>query len=180
MTKPRVDKIAFTAFLLFGGLLFLLLTLPLGRIAQMVPIRVLVPTIALLVLQLALDWRARRNMLLSGRQEPEIRGLAPAKHGANEPLDRPLNILSASGNTGREYQILFLLGLLPALIYLVGFIVSAILIIWFYYRFYLKKSFLISATLSLTATIFFYFLMIILLGMDIRSGLVWSVVFSTY
>ena len=179
MTQPRVDKIAFTALLLFGGLLFLLLTLPLGRIAQMVPIRVLVPTIALLVLQLVLDWRARRNVLLSGRQEPETRGLVPAKHGANEPPDRPLKILSASGNTGREYQILFLLGLLPALIYLVGFIVSAILIIWFYYRFYLKKSFLISAALSITATIFFYFLMIMLMGMDIRSGLVWSVVFST-
>jgi hypothetical protein len=146
----------------------------------MVPIRVLVPTIALLVLQLILDWRARRNMLPSGRQELEIRGLVPAKHGANEPSDRPLKILSASGNTGREYQILFLLGLLPALIYMVGFIVSAVLFIWFYYRLYLKKSFLISATLSLTATIFFYFLMILLLGMDIRSGLVWSVVLSAY
>jgi len=180
MTKLRVDKIAFTAFLLFGGLLFLCLTLPLGRIAQMVPIRVLVPTIALLVLQLVLDWRARRNMLLSGHHEPETRGLVPAKHGANGPPDRPLKILSTSGNTGREYHILFLLVLLPVLIYLVGFIVSAILVIWFYYRFYLKKSFLISAALSLTAMVFFYFLMIVLLGMDIRSGLVWSVVLSAY
>lgn len=178
MTKPGVDKIAFTAFLLFGGLLFLLLTLPLGRIAQMVPIRVLVPTIALLVLQLVLDWRARRNMLLSDRQGPETRGLVAAKHRVNGSPDRRLKILSASRNTGREYQILFLLGLLPALIYLVGFIVAAILIIWFYYRFYLKKSFLISAALSLTATIFFYFLMIMLLGMDIRSGLVWSVMLA--
>ena len=179
MTKPRVDKIAFTAFLLFGGLLFLCFTLPLGRIAQMVPIRVLVPTIALLVLQLFLDWRARRSILLSDRQEPETRDLDAAKHGANELPGRPPRILSASENTGREYHILFLLGLLPVLIYLVGFIVSAILIIWFYYRFYLKKSFLISAALSLTATIFFYFLMIMLMGMNIRSGLFWSVVLST-
>ena len=180
MTKPGVDKIAFTVFLLFCGLLFLRLTLPLGRIAQMVPIRVLVPTITLLVLQLVLDWRARRKMLRSGPQEPETRGLFAAKHGANKPPDRPLKILSASVNTGREQQILFLLGLLPALIYLVGFIVSAILFIWFYYRFYFRKSVLISAALSLTATIFFYFLMIRLLGMDIKSGLVWSVVLSAY
>lgn len=180
MTKLRVDKLAFTALLLFGGLLFLLLTLPLGRIAQMVPIRVLVPTIALLVLQLILDWRARRNMLPSGRQDSETRGLVQAKQGAIEPSDRPLKILGASGNTGREYQILFLLGLLPALIYLVGFIVSAVLFIWFYYRFYFKKSFWISTALSLAATIFFYFLMIMLLGMDIRSGWVWSVVLSAY
>lgn len=180
MTKPRIDKIAFTSFLLFGGLLFLLLTLQLGRIAQMVPIRVLVPTIALLVLQLVLDWRAKRNRLLSGRREPETRRLVAAKHGANGPPDRPLKILSASRNTGREFHILFLLVLLPVLIYIVGFIVSAILIIWLYYRFYLKKSFLISAAISLTATIFFYFLMIMLLGMDIRTGWVWSVVLSAY
>ena len=179
MTKPCVNKIAFTAFLLFGGLLFLCLTLPLGRIAQMVPIRVLVPTIALLVLQLVLDWRARRNMHLSDRREPQTRGHVAAKHGANELPDRPTRILSTPENTVREYHILLLLGLLPVLIYLVGFIVSAILIIWFYYRFYLKKSFLMSAAISLTATIFFYLLMIMLLGMDLRSGLVWSVVLST-
>ena len=179
MTTPRVDKIAFTAFLLFGGLLFLCLTLPLGRIAQMVPIRVLVPTIALLVLQLFLDWRARRSILLSDRQEPATRGHVAAKHGANELPDCPARILSTAENRGREYHILLLLALLPVLIYLVGFIVSAILIIWYYYRCYLKKSFLISAALSLTATIFFYSLMIMLMGMDIRSGLFWSVVLST-
>ena len=157
MTKPRVDKIAFTAFLLLGGLLFLLLTLQLGRIAQMVPIRVLVPTMALLVLQLVLDWRARQNRLRSGHQEPETRGLVAAKQGANEPPDRPHRILSVSGKTGKEYHILFLLGLLPTLIYLFGFIVSAVPFIWFYYRFHFKKSFLISAALSLAATIFFIF-----------------------
>ena len=173
MTKPGIDKIAFTAFLLLCGLLFLRLTLPLGRIAQMVPIRVLVPTIALLVLQLVIDWRARRNMIVSGRRDPETCGLVAAKHRVNGSPDRRLKILNA-----RENHILVLLVLLPVLIYLVGFIVAAILIIWFYYRFYLKKSFLISAALSLSATIFFYFLMIMLLGMDIRSGLVWSVVLS--
>lgn len=180
MTKSRVDKIVFTALLLLGGLLFLLLTLPLGRMAQMVPIRVLVPTIALLVLQLVIDWRARQNMLSPGRQVPETRGLVPDRHWSKEPSDRLLNTSSASGNTGREYQILFLLGLLPALIYLVGFIFSAALFIWFYYRFYFKKSFLVSAALSFGAAIFLYYLMIMLLGMDIRSGLVWSVAVSAY
>jgi VIT1/CCC1 family predicted Fe2+/Mn2+ transporter len=175
MTRPGVDKIAFTAFLLLVGLLFLRLTLPLGRIAQMVPIRVLVPTIALLVLQLVIDWRARRNMLLSDRQEPETRGLVAAQHRVNGSPDRRLKIWNH-----REYHILVLLVLLPVLIYLVGFIVSAILIIWFYYRFYLKKSILISAALSLSATIFFYFLMIMLMGMDIKYGMVWNVVLSAY
>ena len=61
MTKPRIDKIIFSAVLLLTGLLFLIITLPLGRVAQMVPIRVLVPTIALLLLHLVIDWYARGN-----------------------------------------------------------------------------------------------------------------------
>ena len=180
MTKPRVDKLVFTALLLLGGLLFLLLTLPLGRMAQMVPIRVLVPTIALLVLQLVIDWRARRNMISPGRQVSETRGLVPERSWSGEPSDRLLNTSGASGNTGSEYQILFLLGLLPALIYLFGFIFSAALFIWFYYRFYCKMSFLFSTALSLGAAIFLYFITIMLLGMDIGSGLVWSVAVSAY
>ncbi|MBL0712270.1 MAG: hypothetical protein JJV98_01100 [Desulfosarcina sp.] len=175
MTRPSADQIAFSALLLLGGLLFFRLTLPLGRMAQMVPIRVLVPTIALLVLQLVLDGRARRNTPSPDHKMPESHGLVPDGHRSEGPSDRRLNTSSASGNTVREYQIIFLLGFLPALIYLIGFVFSAALFIWFYYRVYFKKKFLVSASLSLCAALFLYVVMILLLGMDMGAGLIWRV-----
>lgn len=180
MTKSRVEKILFTALLLLCCLLFLFLTLPLGKMAKMVPIRVLVPTIVLLLLQLVRDWRAKQNILPTFRQVPKTHGIVPKKQLYRKPSERQLNISGASGNTGREYHILFLLVLIPALVYLFGFLFSAVLFICFYYRFCCKKSFWFSAAVSLGVAIFLYFAVIMFLGIDIKSGLIWSVITSIY
>jgi hypothetical protein len=178
MTKPRIDKIIFSAVLLLTGLLFLIITLPLGRVAQMVPIRVLVPTIALLLLQLVIDWYARGNhRALDIRAHKKACDLPDRDLYKSSPVSRS-NSATATGNAIKEYPILILLGLLPLFIFLIGFILSAALFIWLYYQFYFKKPFLFSAALSLGAAIFLYVLLVLVLGMDIRSGLVWNLAAS--
>ena len=178
MTRSRIDRIIFSAVLLLAGLLFLFLTLPLGRMAQMVPIRVLMPTIGLLLLQLVIDWRARVN-------EPSVairRGRNPNaivdRHRDKTPSDRRSNRSAGTPKEIKEYPILLLLGGLPVSIYLVGFILAATLFVWFYYRFYFKKSLWFSAFLALGAAICLYVLLVLLLGMDIRSGLIWNMAAS--
>jgi hypothetical protein len=174
MTKSPIDKIIFSAMLLLAGLVFFSLTLPLGRMAQMVPIRVLVPTIALLLVQLVIDWKVREKEPSGdgrgGRQSNPFLG----RHHDQTSSDPRSNPSAAAERKVREYPILLLLGVLPVSIYLVGFILSATLFIWFYYRFYFKKSLLLSASLSLGAAIILYALLVLLLGMDIRSGLIWN------
>lgn len=174
MTKLRIDKIIFTVLLLLAGLLFLILTLPLGRVAQVVPIRVLVPTVALLMLQLVIDWSARGNdhaWDIPGLRNP---GGLPDGHLDKTSSDIDAKPSTATKKKVKEYPILILLGLLPLLIYLVGFILSATLFIWLYFQYYFKKPFLFSASLSLGAAIFLYVLLVLFLGMDIRSGLFWD------
>jgi hypothetical protein len=178
MTKPRIDKIIFSALLLLAGLLFLILTLPLGRVAQMVPIRVLVPTIVLLLLQLAIDWYARGKDHALGLRAHNKAGGLPDREVYKLPPDPRSIPLAATGNAVKEFSILILIGFLPLLIYLTGFILAATLFIWLYYQFLFKKPFLFSATLSLGVAFFFYVLLVLLLGMDIRSGLVWSLAAS--
>jgi hypothetical protein len=165
VTKPRIDKVVFSAVLLLVGLLFLILTIPLGRMAQWVPIRVLVPTIVLLMLQLRIDWHARVP------REPDVQ--PDDLFGTISPTSRP-NLSGTIGKKDKASPVLFLLVLLPVSIYLIGFILSATLFVWLYYRIYSKKPFLISASLSFGAAIFLYLLLVLFLGMDWQAGLLWN------
>jgi hypothetical protein len=173
-SKYRIDKVIFSAVLLLIGLLFLILTMPLGRMAQWVPIRVLLPTIVLLLLQLRIDWHARGKRHASdvrGRPGPDA--LRDGHFGKTSPASWS-NLSGAMGKEVKAYPILLLLVFLPVSIYLMGFILSATLFVWLYYRLYFKKPFLISASLSFGAAIFLYLLLVLLLGMDLQAGLIWN------
>lgn len=164
-SKYRIDKVIFAAVLLLIGLLFLILTMPLGRMAQWVPIRVLLPTITLLLLQLRIDWHARVS--------PEPDALRDDHFGKTSPASRS-NLSGTMGKEVKAYPILLLLVFLPVSIFLIGFILSATLFVWLYYRLYFKKPLLISASLSFGAAIFLYLLLVLLLGMDLQAGLIWN------
>jgi hypothetical protein len=139
VTKPRTDKVVFSA--------------------------VLVPTIVLLMLQLHIDWNARLPPDRDARPDDPF--------GTTSPTSRS-NLSGGMGKKEKAYPVLLLLVLLPVSIYLIGFILSATLFIWLYYRFYTKKPFLISASLSFGAAIFLYLLLVLFLGMDWQAGLLWN------
>ena len=169
MTGQQTGKIIFTFLLLLAALLLLFLTLPLGRMAQLVPIRVVVPTAGLLLFQLSIE--------LYGRNGKRSRAARQSKKAASVSS---IDSSAVPRRPIKEYLVLGMIAFLPALIYLLGFILSATLFIWLYYQFYFRKSFMVSACLSLGAAVFLYFLLVLLLGMDIRSGIIWSLSASAF
>ncbi len=178
MRQERFQRIVFAALLLFVGLLFGGLTLPLGRMAQLVPMRVLVPTIALLVIQLCIEWRDREHPRAAKGRVPQTIGPLRDQSFHRAPTGHRDNLSAAVRYDFKEYPTLLLLGFLPVLIFLFGFTVSATLFIWLYFRLYFKKPFLFSTFLSLGAAVFLYILLSLLLGMELRSGFLWQMVAS--
>jgi hypothetical protein len=168
LTVKHAGKITFTSLLLLIGLLFLFLTLPLGRMAQLVPFRVVIPTVGLLLFQLTIELYDRKNKHLK----------APLQSYRVPPVGS--SDLSEDPGQVQEYLILGMIAFLPVLIYLVGFILSATLFIWLYYRFFFRKPFILTASLSLGTAAFLYFLLVLLLGMDINSGIIWSLSTSAF
>ena len=134
----------------------------------MVPVRVVIPTVGLLLLQLVIECHERAGGARAAARPGRI-----ANPQSRKAETAGLSDSSAGPSQVKEYGILGMIALLPVLIYLFGFILSAALYIWMYYRYYFRQPFVLSAALTAGTAAFFYVLFVLLLGSDIGYGVVW-------
>ncbi len=157
-------RAAFTLSLLCFVAVLFLNTLRLGSVARFVPLIVLIPTLALLVLQLALDLRPDLEQKFSRFERIRFQ---KSEKLQKETLGRARR--SASGVPHPAWAFLWMWLMLP-LVYLLGFLVAVPLYTFLYLKGHAVKGWIPSIAIALALWALIYGIFGLLLNTQLYQG----------
>jgi hypothetical protein len=163
MTR-RTSKTAFSVFLLCVVAFFLSQTLALHALARLVPLSVIIPTLAFLIAQVSIDFRgglpSKDKTLFGNADQYREKALLP------KPDE------TARRQTSNLAGIVWLVSML-GLVYLLGFLVASVLYTFLYLRFRGRKNWRLSAVVASGVGVLSYALVTILSNGSPYVGKVW-------
>ncbi len=168
------ERAIFTLVLLGFVTLIFFMTLGLGPVARLVPLRVAIVTLALIVVQLVLDILPRHAERIYVTEQPhpsearQIRGVveSPIRSNSHQSTGR-LPTLK------RELGVFLWMLMLPAAIYLFGFLVAVPLYTFFFLKVRSRKAYPLSIMAAAGLFCLLYGIFDILLGIPLEIGLFW-------
>ena len=162
------EQAAFTLFLLaFVGLLFYS-TMGLDHVARLVPMRVVIPTFAMLAVQLLLDLNPSLAQWISSSEKTDLLGVTRLRGRAGGEM------ASAAGGRNREERraLLWVL-LLLVFIYLLGFPIAVPLYTLLYLKKRAEEGWVLSLGITVTLSSLVYAVFALVLPTRLYSGELW-------
>ena len=158
----------FTILLITLGVVIFFLTFDCGRVARLIPEKVIIPTMALLMLQLVQDFipaLEKRWGAFEKLRWPEAEKLRDrARTRSEKSLDAP--------QIRRQGPVLLWILSLPVLIYAVGFLVAVPIYTFVYLRLRAKKTWL-AVAMAAGCWGFLYGLFVLALRAPLYAGKIW-------
>ena len=169
INSPGRTIFAFFVFICVTTLF--VLTLDLGRVARMVPLKVVVPTMLFVVLQMlfelvpGLAQKFSRFEKLRFVKSEQIRERTLISSGA---------AVMENSRAKRELRMFAWILSLPVLIYIVGLLTAIPIFIFFYLRWNSKESLRFSLLMTAGTWIFIYGVFVLTLKVNLYEGLLWN------
>jgi hypothetical protein len=168
------ERTAFTLVLLAFTALIFYITLGLGPVARLVPLRVVVVTLALILLQLLLDLfpQLTEKTYASTQTDPfkteQIKGIDKGLSRHNHS-----NVQQEIPTFRKELRIFLWLLVIPTSIYLFGFFTAAPLYIFFSFKVWSREGWLKSIAAAIGLWSLLYVILHILLSIRLEGGIFW-------
>jgi hypothetical protein len=173
--KRLCEKTLFTLLLVMVVALALYLSVDLSPVARMVPLTVLIPTLGLLLIQLALDLSPRLARGWARLALTDVRGIEPAKQGPQESAQVSSGSTAAWADSrrGQGKAILSVLTVLAS-VYLCGFLIAVPVNTLVYLRVSAKESWVFSIGSALAMVGVFYCVFGLALDTNMYEGVLWT------
>jgi len=170
MTNLRAGTV-FTLLLLSFVLILFIFTLDLGRVARLVPLKVVVPTLVLLVVQLVLE--------LVPKLAQRFKRFEKLRFDKSEQLQEKTRIhspVSVTENSRgkRELHMFAWILSLPVFIYFFGFLIAIPMFMLFYLRWRSGERWLFSILMTAGMWGLLYGVFVIALRTHFYEGLLWN------
>jgi hypothetical protein len=163
-------RACFSSLLLGFAAVILSLSLGLGRVARLVPLAVVVPTLLLLLFQLLMDLLPGLAEIYSRLERKDLFGVQEFRQITGKPGEESED----SGLRGRRERRVFLwLFALPGLIYLLGLLLAIPLFTLFYLKGGSEK-WLTAMAIALAICCLIFALSLIDSGARLYEGLLWN------
>lgn len=166
------EKTLFTSAMFAFVALIFSLTLGLGRVARLVPMVVVIPTLGLLLFQLLIDMFPRVAEKFSRFEKKDVFRVEPLREKSHNEAGAEQG---EEGSRRSQEMIAFLwLSSMLALIYLFGFLIALPVYIFLYLRKRSDEGWLMSAAIAAGMFSLIYGVFILTLGIRLYEGNLWK------